>query len=184
MHLSTHELAGNAHRVGIGECRLGGDGDALRATLGSCVGVCLVYPQRRQFTLAHVLLPFAPDDLERGDATASRYADTVVQHLLDLMKVQPAERRRLRAYVAGGASMFENAGQLNRVGDENQLALVASLKALQVRVAEEDFGGDEGRQLVVHGPKGVIVSLHLEDPQASLVWDFPAAYRVAGDRKS
>ncbi len=183
MHIPTHEIAGNAVRVGIGDCRLGGDTDALRATLGSCVGVCLVYPERRQFSLAHVLLPSPPDEVIPGDAMASRYASTVVGHLLELMEIEPVERRKLRAYVAGGASMFDGDAQRSHVGEDNRAALMVSLKQLRVRVAEEDFGGDQGRQLVVHGPRGIVVSLHLEDPQASHVWEFPAAYRIAGNNK-
>lgn len=183
MHIPTHELAGNATRVAIGKCMLGGDKDALRATLGSCVGVCLVYPERRQFSLAHVLLPASPGAIDSSDPEASRYANTVVGHLLELMEVEPVERRKLRAYVAGGASMFDGGGQRNHVGEDNRAELLAGLKESRVRVAEEDFGGDQGRQLVVHGPRGIVVSLHLEDPQASSVWEFPAAYRIAGDGK-
>ena len=111
-------MAGNARRVGIGEFALTDGAVSLRATLGSCVGLCIAHPGTGRFALAHVLLPTS-SKRSGGDDSPARCADTVVPLLLDELKINRARRTDILAFIAGGAALYEGDAQRNAVGDEN-----------------------------------------------------------------
>ena len=177
MHLSVSELAGRATVVGIGEGRTGGPSDSYRATLGSCVGVCIVWAKAGIFGLAHVLLPAhdKPDEVIQTDS-GSRYANTVVRWLIDQLEVPQRKRRELVAYVAGGASMFQGGDQQTHVGEENQRQLLQALGDAKVRVKGHDFGGEGGRQLLAHGPTRKVFAVSLESDHF-VEWEMPANFQ-------
>ena len=84
--------------VRIGEARHATQG-VLRATLGSCVGIGLIWRNQRRCVLAHCLLPNAPmpgqgpvyDD-DRDPRYCARYVDRTLPVLFRLLEV---ERRAL-----------------------------------------------------------------------------------------
>ena len=176
MHLPEIEVAGNALRISIGEGRVGGVNDSYRATLGSCVGLCVVWSNQSKFVLAHVLLPHESSAAIPRKCRA-RYADTVVPWAIEQLEVPSCSIRELVAYVAGGARMFADSQQTH-VGDDNQQALIDSLRQHRVRVKGSDFGGEEGRQLVVDGPSRRVFSLGLERDLVTR-WEFPRSFGAA-----
>ena len=48
---------GDLAYVGMGEVRIGRRGEILRATLGSCIGIGVIWRQGGRCALAHCLLP-------------------------------------------------------------------------------------------------------------------------------
>lgn len=176
MHLPEDQVAGNAVRISIGEGRVGSVDDSYRATLGSCVGLCVVWANQSKFVLAHVLLPREPSVVTARKCGA-RYADRVVPWALEQLEVPSGSIRELVAYIAGGARMFTEKQQTH-VGDENQQALVSSLRQHRVRVKGSDLGGEEGRQLVVDGPGRRVFSLGLERDFITR-WEFPRSFGAA-----
>lgn len=180
MHLPQEAVAASARRVGIGESAVGGPGDRFRVTLGSCVGVCLVWPRRSRFAVAHVLLPSSRDGVE-GDAPPSRFADSVVPHLLHMLG-DPGRRRELVAYVAGGSTQFAVASSGASVGELNREALARSLAAHRIRVVASDLGGEVPRQLVVDGVDRQVISIrYAHDPECA-VWDLPQSFGATTDQ--
>ena len=175
-----------AIRVGIGECRLGGLGDSLRATLGSCVGLCLADPKSLRFALVHVLLPTCPEASRTNRRQRSRYADTAVAYALELLDVDRRSRRSLRAFAAGGSQMYTGEQQRKSVGPQNQETLERAISEQRITVTGTDFGGATGRQLVVDGAGGTVFSMHLDDDSAPgpdkvttavQQWNLPAGFR-------
>ncbi len=81
--------------VNIGEVKVARRG-CLKATLGSCVGIGLFYPDKQIFGLAHVLLP-----RELGTVTGvndTREAGAAIQTLLKRMRI---EKDTIR-HISGG----------------------------------------------------------------------------------
>lgn len=172
MERNDYQLAGHAERVGIGEARIGGRGDCLRATLGSCVGLCLVWPERRRFVLVHVLLPESAAARRPGPAT--RFADTAVPFALSALDLPRRRPTGLVAFVAGGAAMCTGRDQQHQVGAENVAQLLRALKRAEVPIAGRDLGGAAARQLVVDGPSASVVSIRYGEEASSRRWELAA----------
>ena len=127
----------------------------LRALgLGSCVAVVLYDPATHIAGLAHVLLPARPGP--GGNAMPARYAESAVPALVEAMQEAGAEKRRLKAWLVGGATMFTNlvAPGLIAIGERNTVAARRALDALKIPVTREAVGGDFGRSVRVEAATG------------------------------
>lgn len=173
MPLPEELAVSRAIRVGIGDYAMGGPEASYRVTLGSCVGVALVWSRQSRFGVAHVLLPSA----RKGSlhSQASRYADSVVPFLLSELGVE-GRNREITAFVAGGGRMYEQGSDNEQVGSLNVAALNCALKEHRIRIEASDFGGITPRQLVVDGPSRQVYSMHLDDPSGSLSWNLPRRF--------
>src|SRR5207245_435830 len=80
--------------------------DAVIVTLGlgSCVAIMLHDPTARVGAMAHVLLP--SKSLARDTTNLAKFPETAVPLMLERLSALGADRRRLVAKLAGGASMF------------------------------------------------------------------------------
>ncbi|MCB1325115.1 MAG: chemotaxis protein CheD [Spirochaetales bacterium] len=134
--------------VGVAEWKTARKPDALKTTLGSCVGVVLYAPRAATGGLAHVLLGEAPTGkiVKKG-----KYARPAILGLVAELKDQGVPTEDLRARVFGGASMF-NAGQatfLQQIGAENLRIVRQVLKELKITLVSEDTGGSAGRTITL-----------------------------------
>jgi chemotaxis protein CheD len=141
--------------VRIGEVRVAG-GHSLLFTigLGSCVAIALYDDVARVGGLAHVMLP-SPRQA-RHKEQQGRFATTAVPQLVDMMKAEGAVVSRMRARLAGGASMFrdllDNEGL--RLGRRNVEAAHAALEAYGLSVDAEDVFGTYGRSVFLRTTDG------------------------------
>jgi chemotaxis protein CheD len=127
--------------VRIGELRTGTSG-ILKATLGSCVAIALIDQRTGVCGLAHCFLPFAPEGCAGTDA---RYADRAAANLLRQVAPDPAEKRKLRAFLAGGGRLLsQEASSRLQVGQLNVRAARAGLAELGIRFTEIEIGGEAG----------------------------------------
>lgn len=140
--------------VPIGQWAVRNDDCRVQTLLGSCVGVVLFDRQARIGGLAHIVLPSSRGDLSHP----GKYADTAISAMLaDFRKLgSPANRQRLWAKLAGGASMFRT-GPSGNIGQANIDAVERTLAALGIPVLARDVGGDAGRKLTLILPTGVIM---------------------------
>ncbi len=148
----------------------------LRATLGSCVGICLVHAKTGRFALAHILLPCADVGDRQVPDQPARYVDTILPHMLEQLGCVGSSRRGFVAYVAGGASIFSGPTQSSKVGASNCAALARALREHRVRVAGEDLGGTSGRQLIADGVEARAFTIHLDQDEEGPSWEFPATF--------
>ena len=169
MSLPQERLAAGARRIGIGDFGLGGRGESFRVTLGSCVGLCLLWPKEGRFAVAHVLLP---ESQVGAGGKRSRCGDTVVPFLLEALELEGSPRS-LIALVAGGGIMYRGVSGADPVGVANQRAVKEGLRRARIRISGEDLGGEHPRQLIVDGPSARLLSLDLEEEENSVTWDFP-----------
>ena len=127
-----------------------GQGDTLITTLGlgSCVAIAIHDPQTLVGALAHILLP---EQMTSAPApNRAKFACTAVPMLLEEMaRLGGGPAPRLRARLAGGASMFasllQNGGM--NVGERNVVAARAALSRAGVAIVGQDTGGDYGRSV-------------------------------------
>jgi len=151
--------------VTIGEAKVGG-ADTILYTLGlgSCVAIVVYDGDRRIGGLAHALLP--NPRAGRSPTPPARYATTAVDVLLTLMEGAGANPRRLRARLAGGASMFDTvlSDGGRQLGMRNVEAARTALARAGVPVDREDVGGHHGRSVYLHVSEGhVVVTSVLHD---------------------
>ncbi|MGF6761540.1 chemotaxis protein CheD [Paraburkholderia sp. GAS33] len=140
----------DAREIQVHMCAIGiGNGhDVLRATLGSCVGIGLLWRERGIYGLAHCLLP---DAAVRPEGIGAKYVTQAIPSLLSLMQVQRASHGALEAVLAGGANMVHYARRPTHapIGEQNVRTAQTLLEGLGVRVVHEDVGGECGRQLLI-----------------------------------
>ena len=131
-----------------------GDGVLVTLGLGSCVAIMLYDAQVNAGAMAHVLLPST--SLARDITNRAKFPETAVPLLIERLKGLGADRRRLVAKLAGGASMF---GQLVtpgtiQMGERNLLASRSALRAAAIPILRESVGGERGRSVRFHVKDG------------------------------
>lgn len=144
--------------VRIGDLKVGcGSSLLFTVGLGSCVAIALYDPRERIGGLAHAMLP--DPDSGRKDAPPGRFATTAVAELIRLMEEHGAARGRLRARLAGGASMFRDV--LDRaglqLGRRNVEAARNALAEAGVPVDGEEVMGTYGRSVFLRAADGRIL---------------------------
>jgi chemotaxis protein CheD len=128
----------------------------LRATLGSCVGIGLLWRKRSMYGLAHCLLPEPHPDAPKGsvrpnqDAASAKYVIDALPALLALMNAEHAPHGEIEAVLAGGANMMHYRTQHHApIGEQNTRVAQQQLARVGLRVVHMDVGGECGRQLTI-----------------------------------
>ncbi|AKJ67516.1 hypothetical protein ABW99_03995 [Pandoraea thiooxydans] len=145
---STHEIQVHMCKIAIGR---GCDGNVLRTTLGSCVGIGLLWRERDLYGLAHCLLPDSAPGAPRPVAPGAKYVTQAVPSLLSMMHAWHAPPDALEAVLAGGANMvhYVSTPRHAPIGELNVRTAQKLLAEHGVRVVHLDVGGDCGRQLSI-----------------------------------
>ncbi|MGC8820878.1 MAG: chemoreceptor glutamine deamidase/glutamate methylesterase CheD [Fervidobacterium sp.] len=128
--------------IGIGEWAVERN-PAILVTLGlgSCVGVCVRDPIAKVGAMVHVMLP---DSGGKPTSTPGKFADTGVDIIVDELLKMGAQRNRLEAKIAGGASMFQSAMD---IGARNVEAVKKALQRNGIKLLSEDTGGNKARSI-------------------------------------
>jgi len=139
-------FAGPFRHVGIGELKIGGRTEQMKALLGSCVGIALLWKKRGRCGLAHCLLPEGTAaQMEPG----ARYVSQAVPSLLRLMGATAADYADIVVVVAGGGMMLEACSSRFQIGQQNADAARKYLGLYGLNVLECRVGGKTGRTLAV-----------------------------------
>ena len=95
----------------------------------------------------HVMLPL---NMEANRTSPLKYADTGIRLTISKMEQRGARRSRLVAKIAGGAKMFDVAGNgsLGSIGQRNIDSVHQVLQQERVRLLREDVGGRSARTLL------------------------------------
>ena len=146
-------MSGRELVVRVADLRVGiADDILITQGLGSCVAILLHDAEARIGGLAHVLLPSPA--LSRPDANPAKFPQSAVPRLLELMVADGARADRIRARLAGGASMFAALSPPGTIqmGERNLVASRQVLRQHGVPLVAEAVGGDFGRtvRLRVH----------------------------------
>ncbi|MEO9036265.1 MAG: chemotaxis protein CheD [Gemmatimonadaceae bacterium] len=123
------------------------EGTICTIGLGSCVAIVLHDPTAKVGALAHVLLP--NQSMSRDQSNPAKFPSTVLPILLREMRELGANLSRIRAKIAGGASMFGNvlvSSGVN-IGERNIVAVRDALADARVPIVGEDTGSNYGRSV-------------------------------------
>jgi chemotaxis protein CheD len=144
------------HRVGIADLAAAADGTLVTIGLGSCVAIVLYDAEARVGGLAHVLLP--NPDPDRAHDNPARYPITALPMLVAKMAALGADRGRLTARIAGGASMFTSLLPKGAVtiGARNIEAARDTLAIASIPLVGEDVGADHGRSIYLSIADGTL----------------------------
>jgi len=138
-------------RVKVADYAVAADGLITTIGLGSCVAIVLYDPVARVGGLAHVLLP--EESMSRDRTNPAKFPATAVPLVLEQMQKLGALPGRVRAKIAGGASMFSNFSSSNgggggiNIGERNVAAVREALAARRIEIVGEDTGSDHGRSV-------------------------------------
>ncbi|MBP1563856.1 MAG: chemotaxis protein CheD [Oscillospiraceae bacterium] len=142
--------------IGIGDLKVCKKPDILVTyALGSCVGICLLDSTAGVGGLSHIMLPDSTAGVNSASAPM-RFADTAIPMLIREMEKLGASRGRLRAKIAGGATMFAIANDKFNIGDRNVAKVKEMLAKERIPILAEDTGADYGRTLFFYPETGVM----------------------------
>lgn len=143
-------------KVGMADLNIAKTPDLLQTCgLGSCVGICLWDSSAKLAGMAHIMLPSSSIGNTGNNA---KFADTAIPVLIDQMKKNGANERRLVAKIAGGAQMFSfsNSSDIMKIGERNTEAVKQCLKSIGIRIIAEDTGGSYGRTIEFYAETGAL----------------------------
>jgi chemotaxis protein CheD len=135
-------------QVRMCEVKVGSGNDMLRAILGSCVGIGLLWRKRGLYGMAHCLLPESPHE-PAGEG--AKYVTGAVPTLLSMMGMERARQDEVEAVIAGGACMVQHATPPRHglIGEQNARMAQRLLAETKIKVVHVDVGGESGRQLII-----------------------------------
>ncbi len=135
--------------VHIGEVKIAKKGEMLKAILGSCVGIGIIWKGKEMCGLAHCLLAESPSPtFEIG----GRFVDQAFRSLLALMKIRPEDINDVEVVIVGGGNMTSPgiADSSKLVGTNNFRVALSEAKKHNLKVIHSEGGGEEGRKIFVN----------------------------------
>ena len=136
--------------VHIGEVKIAKHGESLKAILGSCVGIALIWEQQGKCGLAHAFLPQSPTTTYQIGA---KYVDQAVRSLMAMMKIKGENTQDVSAIVVGGGNMTadEDKNQKKLVGASNFKNALKEIESRGFNLTYSEGGGTLGRKITVDG---------------------------------
>lgn len=122
--------------------------------LGSCVAIALRDPVARFGGLSHILLPSMAGS--NNTDNPMKFADSAIEMVVDMLLKKGCVKSRLEAKIAGGASMFNIAGNNANIGEKNVEAVKKKLKELNIPLIASDTGANYGRTVEYDIASGIM----------------------------
>ena len=134
--------------VHIGEVKIAKNGEQLKAILGSCVGIGVIWREKNLCGLAHCLLPEGPI---RNFNIGARFVDQAYKSLMALMKIKTDDHAKVEIIIAGGGNMTSPSEKANSdlVGYNNFKKALSEAESRGLKVIFQDGGGLEGRKISI-----------------------------------
>jgi chemotaxis protein CheD len=123
--------------------------------LGSCVGIALYDPGIKVAGLSHILLADSTNFAKRDNP--AKFADTAVPLLLYEMERAGANRKRIRAKIAGGSELFNYKNGSESIGSRNISAVKKALVSAGIPLMASDLGGTQGRTMQLNVADGLVL---------------------------
>lgn len=142
-------------KVGMADLRVvKHPGSLTTLGLGSCIGICLYDPTTKTIGMAHIMLPSSKTI--KNNQNVAKFADTAIIKLIDDMKKEGANTRRLVSKIAGGSQMFKfsSGNDMMKIGQRNAEAVREILKENKIPILADDTGGNFGRTIEFYSENG------------------------------
>ena len=135
----------NTISVGIGEYAIAeGEQKITTVGLGSCIGTIIYDEIRHIHGLSHIMLPTMGQKQDK----IGKYANTAIPEMIEELVKRGALKGRMKAKIAGGASLFAFKDDNLKIGQRNIVAVKEILNEYKIRITAEDVGGNRGRTIV------------------------------------
>jgi chemotaxis protein CheD len=134
--------------VGMADCRVADVPGQLLATyaLGSCIALVVHDPSASIGGILHFMLPDRTVNPERTRENPFVSADTGIPLFLQRLYERGVSKRRLAAYIAGGAQIVDR-DCVFEIGKRNHLAARKTLWKSGILVHGEAVGGSSSRSI-------------------------------------
>jgi chemotaxis protein CheD len=145
-------------KVGMADLRVvKHPGSLTTLGLGSCIGICLYDPSTKLIGMAHIMLPSSKTI--KNNQNVAKFADTAIVKLIDDMKKEGANTRRLVSKIAGGSQMFKfsSGNDMMKIGQRNAEAVREILKENKIPILADDTGGNFGRTIEFYSESGSVL---------------------------
>ena len=149
-------MAGNEISIGIGDLNVANAPTSLITVgLGSCIGIALYDSKNKIGGLAHIMLPDSTQFSKISNEM--KFADLAIPMLINKIVKQGADKKNLKAKIAGGSSMFNftDKKMTMDVGGRNICAVKEALKRQSIPIIAEDLGGNKGRTVTLDTNTGM-----------------------------
>ena len=145
------------HTVQVSDAKVSADpaDTIVTYSLGSCIGVALYDPVAKVGGLLHYQLPSGTMDPARAAREPCLFGDTGLAFLTAAMERAGAVKRRVKAKLAGGAAVIEDAAAFN-IGKRNYAAIRKALFQHGLFVDGEDVGGATPRTVYLRLTDGAV----------------------------
>ena len=132
--------------VGVGDVAVSNNTNVVISTfaLGSCVGIVVYDSEVKVGGLIHIMLPDSSLSPDKAQKQPAMFADTGIPLMFRNLVGLRAERRRLKAFVAGGASVISGSDMF-KIGERNIAAVKKMINTLGIPVIKADIGGVNNR---------------------------------------
>ncbi len=149
--------------IGVGELAVSNQPQVTLSTyaLGSCVGIAAYDPVTRAAGILHLMLPDSHLSPERAAVKPAMFLDTGFPMFLRGLAGLKGEPRRLRLFLAGGASVLQGIDPF-KIGDRNIQAVQEFVQRSGLLVRGESLGGVVNRTVHLEVGTGQ-VTLKLPD---------------------
>lgn len=134
--------------VGVGDLAVSNNTNTVLSTfaLGSCIGIVVYDSAVKVGGLIHIMLPDSMLSPEKAKRQPAMFADTGIPLMFrNLMGLQ-VERRRLKGFVAGGASVISGSDMF-KIGERNIAAVKKIINTLAIPIVKADLGGVNNRTI-------------------------------------
>lgn len=158
--------------IGVGDMSVSNNQAITLSTyaLGSCVAVVAYDPVVKAGGLLHAMLPQASISPAKALVQPAMFVDTGMPLLLRALVGLKADTRRLRIFLAGGASVI-CANDMFKIGERNLQATMQHLAQLGLSVNYSAVGGTINRTVHLVIGTGAIT---LKTPEATDTWTLAA----------
>ena len=138
-------MAGETHKVNMGELKVGRDNDILAAYgIGSCVIVACYDRTKAVAAMLHGILP---EKAGGRNSTENKYLSSGIDNMIKLLIKEGVSIKDMEAKIFGGAKMFDVKVDSETIGERNIKMAKDELKKKNVPLMAEDTGSNYGRSI-------------------------------------
>jgi chemotaxis protein CheD len=144
----SHGKAKQDTTVGVGNIVVSNcSSEVIRThSLGSCIAIAAYDCNAKAGGVLHFMLPDSSLSPQKAINQPAMFADTGIPLLFQKLSALQAERRHVKAFVAGGASVITGSDMF-KIGERNIAATKKILIRLGITVIKADIGGVSNRAL-------------------------------------
>ena len=172
-----HRLQSIAAKILPGEYYVTTGNELITTVLGSCVSACIRDTVLGIGGMNHFLLPLSRGESWSKDmqvvSLASRYGNFAMEHMINDILKQGAQRKNLEVKIFGGSRIING---VTDVGDSNIRFVRDYLQIENLVIAAEDVGGKNPRKVMYFPDTGKVMVKRIKELHNDTILRRESAY--------